>query len=1271
MSRWVYWVSLIAIAVIVGFPLWGVVSDPQADLRDLFRLGIDLQGGTSLIYQLRAPEGGEAPSAKEARRVITGRIDPQGTRGYTVRPIGEHRLEIVLPGRRTRVRIETEPVALEDLATAVQNARARDETMTVETFEEHRETLLSGTRLVVHLKPALWVDDVRNRVAEKVRLLESDERVPYAIVGRQREDQRWEQVAAYVAVAPDDEAALERWRRLLTDALATQRDVTRVKRLVGQAGFLEFRIMVNRQEDRDKANFDRIVRRKQAGQPPGDPRFKWYPLRQDKGWTWYKEGLLDAWNWVYVVDEEARTVEGLVDVADRQDVSGQDLAQARPSTQNGEPIVVFSLKAEAGARMARLTRPEMKGRHMAILLDGVIQSAPVLRATLSSGGIIEGYDTLRERDEVVTVLNSGQLAASLGDPVTERTVGPELGADNIRRGFQASLIGFGLVVVFILIYYRFAGLVADFALLLNLVLIVCIMSLVRQAWTLPGIAGLILSLSMAIDANVLIFERLREEKGKEGSLPFALKRAYHSAFRTILDANITTLIPAFVLLYPGLATEEVKGFAVVMIIGIMVSMFTAVVVTRMIFETGIRWGVVRDIAMFRLFSHPTIDWMKFVRPAVVVSGAAAAIGAMLFFARGDEKYDIEFTGGTQVELAVKVPQGREEVPIDEVRGRVVEALGPTATVQELEYAYEPIGEKTDRFLISVPATGEIGADEAKVKDALAVEFADMRPDLGTSKATVEASPITEDVIRRRMQTEGRLPAAGSPGEAADPGEAGTAGETEAETEADERETPAPPAEEAEPAVPTADEEPAAEAAGEASREEAEPAAEQAGEEAVDTPAATGAGAPAVRHIPRAYRRFLGMTRIQAEVIPPLPVGEVQRCIDVFLRDRYPDMVGTLVEVRGTVPAERSGEFKAFDLWVEQPFDAKRGAQPTPAFWSEIVERALGTEQTFASTTSFEPTMASEAWDKAVMAILLSLALMIVYIWVRFAQFASGLAAVVALVHDVVITLGAVTVAALLADTFLGDALLLADFKINLPVVGAFLTLVGYSINDTIVVFDRIRENRGRHGEMSVSVVNSSINQVISRTVLTSTTTFLAVMALYVFAGQASTVHGLAFVMLFGTLVGTYSSIAIASPILVLREYLFRVYVWVYPIVGVGLLAYYALLWKAPDAFFGMWIGWVWAVLQLAWVAVTWTAVRARAEGRTWPLAEKSTVLVKALAAVSLLAPGAAVVLGLLATLARVEARAAWAGPAAVGAIVTIPVTWILVRMGWGKAAEKS
>ena len=228
--------------------------------------------------------------------------------------------------------------------------------------------------------------------------------------------------------------------------------------------------------------------------------------------------LLAAWNYVYVVDTPTKTVQVLVSLADGADVTGADLARARPSTQDGQPIVSFEMRAEATARFARLTNPLMLRRHMAIILDGVIQTAPALQATLSSNGIITGYKDPHEVGEIVRVLNSGKLAASLGDPVSERTVGPELGADNIRHGLWASLIGFLIVIVFMGVYYLFAGAVADLALLLNLVLTVCIMFWIRQAWTLPGIAGLILSLAMAVDANVLIYERLREEKGKEGSL---------------------------------------------------------------------------------------------------------------------------------------------------------------------------------------------------------------------------------------------------------------------------------------------------------------------------------------------------------------------------------------------------------------------------------------------------------------------------------------------------------------------------------------------------------------------------------------------------------------------------------------------------------------------------------------------------------------------------------------------------------------------------------
>jgi hypothetical protein len=206
-------------------------------------------------------------------------------------------------------------------------------------------------------------------------------------------------------------------------------EVARVKRLVAQNGLLEFRIVADR--DRDKANFDHLIRLKQAGRPSDSPLWRWYPLK--KGWEWYEGGKLDAWKFVYVVDEKIKTVEVLVNMADGQDVTGRDLSRASATVHSGEPIVSFQIKPEAAARFAALTSTENRGRNLAVILEGVIQATPVLLATLSTGGIIEGYKDEREVKEVVLVLNSGQLAVSLGDPEMEFSVGPPAGASLDRE----------------------------------------------------------------------------------------------------------------------------------------------------------------------------------------------------------------------------------------------------------------------------------------------------------------------------------------------------------------------------------------------------------------------------------------------------------------------------------------------------------------------------------------------------------------------------------------------------------------------------------------------------------------------------------------------------------------------------------------------------------------------------------------------------------------------------------------------------------------------
>jgi len=1210
MSRWVYWVSFAFIAVVLMFPAYHLLTDPQASFGDLFRLGIDLQGGTSLIYELHAPEGGAAPDAEAAKSVIMSRIDPQGTRGYIVRAVGKHRLEIILPGR-SKVTVTQAPPTRENLQDAIQKALRQQNQPIADLVKEKLDAFLGGTRLLARMSPPMYLEDIQTRLVQEARERMPDVAPNIAVVGTEASGDQWSEAAVLVTLPATDARRVSDWQSLVKSSLSAQRDVTRVKRLVKQAGFLEFRMVADKIKDRDKANFDRIVKLKQEGKPPDDPRFRWYPVK--RGWEWYKSpygNLLEKWGWVYVVDTQTRTIEALVNVADGQDVTGRDLAKAYASMSGGDPVVSFQMRAQAAQRFAKLTSPEMRDRQMGIILDGVIQSAPSLRATLSTGGIIEGYNKPHEMEEVVTVLNSGQLAASLGDPVTERTVGPELGEDNIHNGLVASLIGFALVFLFMAGYYLFSGLVADFAMILNLVMTVCIMFWIRQTWTLPGIAGLILSLAMAVDANVLIYERLREEKGKEGSLGFALKKAYERAFTTIFDSNLTTVIPAFILLVPGLATEEVKGFAIVMIIGLGISMFTAVVVTRMIFETGIKMGWIKELKMFHLFQKPNFNWMGFARFAFVSTAILSVAGIIAFLSRGDEKYDIEFVGGTQVELALKPEKDQASVPIGTVRQKTDEVLGPGATVQELEYATEaPGASRLSRFLISVPATGTRVTGEDNVKEAIAKAFESMRPEGSTEQVQIAPTEITEEMIRERLlKAEGARPVAAAPAAGAAP-------------------------------------------AG----------------------AAPAAAAPEARYIPREMRQFLGTILLTVDLAPPLSIGEVQRRIDTLIRDRFPEMTGAVQKVEGKAAADAPGEFKSVELWVRDDFAGKHVETPSPQFWGDLVRLALAKQETFASVTSFEPTMAHEAWNKAVIAILLSLGLMAVYIWLRFAKFSSGIAAVVATVHDVLIALGGVSVAVYLVHLMpsVANALMLTDMKVNLPLIGAFLTLVGYSVNDTIVVFDRIRENRGKYGDLSVAIINNSINQTLSRTVLTSSTVFVAVVALYFFGGKTSSIHGLAFVMLIGTFVGCYSSVAIASPILVMGDYLRKVYAWAYPAISVALLAYFSFVWKAPwDGFFASPAGWAWAVLQLAWTYLVWDACHKLAYGRPWGLAEKAPAAAKAIAAVSLLAAPATVVIAAIAVLAeKGSAAPTWAGPLAVLALATCPATYAMMKVVRGKPAK--
>ncbi len=269
-------------------------------------------------------------------------------------------------------------------------------------------------------------------------------------------------------------------------------------------------------------------------------------------------------------------------------------AQVRIDTRFNEPYVAIDFNAVGAKRFDQITAANV-GRRMAIVLDDTVYSAPVIRERISGGSAqISGNFTEQEATDLAIVLRAGSLPAPV-NILENRTVGPSLGQDSINQGITSILIGGLLVIIAMLVYYRLAGLVANTVLILNLVFIMAILSIFGATLTLPGIAGIVLTVGMAVDANVLIFERIREETRLGRTARAALEAGYEKAKLTIIDANITTLIAALVLFQFG--TGPVKGFAVTLSIGIVSSLFTAVIVSRLIFDYFLSRGKVERLSI--------------------------------------------------------------------------------------------------------------------------------------------------------------------------------------------------------------------------------------------------------------------------------------------------------------------------------------------------------------------------------------------------------------------------------------------------------------------------------------------------------------------------------------------------------------------------------------------------------------------------------------------------------------------------------------------------
>src|SRR6185437_5506173 len=247
-------------------------------------------------------------------------------------------------------------------------------------------------------------------------------------------------------------------------------------------------------------------------------------------------------------------------------------------------------------------------RQLAIILDGKIRGAPTLNSAIRESGEISGGFTQKTVQELVTILRAGALPATLKDrPVSENSMGATLGADTIQKGTWSVGLAFLAVLIFMLFYYRFAGIVACVALLANLVLTVAFMVLVNATFTLPGLAGLVLMLGMAVDANVLIYERLREERERGASLALAIRNGYDRAFPTIIDTHLSSIFTAIVLYVVG--NDQLKGFGISLTMGLIISLFTSLFMTRTMFEFWLSKNWLHNLRMRQLFHRPNIDFM--------------------------------------------------------------------------------------------------------------------------------------------------------------------------------------------------------------------------------------------------------------------------------------------------------------------------------------------------------------------------------------------------------------------------------------------------------------------------------------------------------------------------------------------------------------------------------------------------------------------------------------------------------------------------------------
>ncbi len=868
-------------------------------------------------------------------------------------------------------------------------------------------------------------------------------------------------------------------------------DPADLKRMLRGAGVLEFRIAV--QSATARGDLEQLRQQlRESGPKAEDTPYAWFPLNDLESWGEnagdLKRIVADPQSYFagygdFVVEEYEGQYYMLL-----HDEDGMRLTRAegdwsltragRTVDEFGRPAISFDMDTRGADKLGKLTGDNV-GRPMAILLDDEVYTAPNLRSRIARGGTIEGNFSPRELNYLIRTLSAGSLSAKLGEePISENNIAPSLGKDNLRKGLSASWIALVAVGAFMLIYYFAHGMVAMLALLSNAVLILGAMSLARASFTLPGIAGIVLTFGMAVDANVLIYERIREELIAGNDLRTSVRLAFQKVLSTIVDANITNLIVCFVLAYT--ATEEVKGFAITLGIGVVATMFSSLVITRLLYVWLIDVFGIKGMPQLPLVVpflqralEPKVNWIKLRPLFLLVSAGFITLGISMIAIQQEEMFDTEFRGGT----AVTLQMGREEqtgerlkltrADVEQrIRDRIVAEVPEDNVLAELENADivavnpEVDGITSDQFMIKTIVGRDSVEDRNRLLEALTTAFAeeiDQQPELQFTLAEADAESAPAFAIY-----DGRL------------------GEN------------------------------------------------------IRRPAITNRVDEYVNGVAIVLEDLRERRASADEVVRPTR-EDLERRIE--LTRNKPDFAEQalkrsfeLIVLAGTDDAVRDAAVVVRDPGIDVLQDENAWRTELRDFEWSLVQTALTADTNLAGVQTFTAEVAQSFQAQAIVAVMLSFLLILIYIWVRFGSVRYSLAAIAALVHDVIIAIGLIALAEILyadGNTFFAR-IGLQPYKIDLALVAAVLTIVGYSLNDTIVILDRIRENRGKLAYASAEVVNRSISQTVSRTVITSGTTLVALTVLFLFGGDA--LSSFTYALICGVLIGTYSSIAVAAPL---------------------------------------------------------------------------------------------------------------------------------------------